>query len=126
LASHDVDTVYTHHVQDQNLDHRIVTQAVVTATRPPWRGQVWSMEIPGSTDQGAGMRSPLFIPNRWERLTGEHLAAKLRAFSEAYSSEVQEHPAPRSTIKLMSRAAYWGDYVHAEYAEPFMLLRDTR
>ena len=56
--------VYTHHAGDLNIDHRIVHQAVLTATRPQPGSPVTTVlafEVPSSTEwQGAGSDVPFW------------------------------------------------------------------
>ena len=60
------DTVYTHHHGDLNLDHRIVNNATITACRPTPEcaiKQIFTFEIPSSTDWQAQGEDMNFAPN---------------------------------------------------------------
>lgn len=117
--------IITHHVGDLNLDHRVVCQAVCTATRPPWRGEFYMMEIPSSTEWGMGLRVPQFQPNTFVELTQEQMDRKVVAM-EIYESEIRPYPHPRSKRALVARAEYWGQVAGVEYAEPFQLVKQVK
>src|SRR5262249_38519675 len=60
------DVVYTHHGGDLNVDHQVVSRAVLTATRPisghPVK-ELYTFETPSSTEWAFQQFAPVFKPN---------------------------------------------------------------
>ncbi len=119
--------VYTHHGGDLNVDHQIVSRAVLTATRPteghPVR-DVYMFEVPSSTEWAFQQLSPAFKPNVFVDIS-ESLEAKLRGMDE-YESEARQFPHPRSGEALSAIARRWGSVVGCRAAEAFELARSIR
>ena len=117
------DTVFVQNSSDINLDHQLVHQSVLVATRPfpnqPVR-QVLSYYVNSSTEWG--QRSPynMFWPNVFIDITTT-IDLKLKAMS-LYEDELREYPHPRSIQSLRNHARVFGNQVGYEYAEPFSLL----
>lgn len=116
--------VLTHHLGDLNKDHRIVAEAVLVATRPPARYEVYSFEVPSSTEWAFGME-PVFRPNVFVSLTPELFERKMSALC-CYESELRPYPHPRSESAIEARSLYWGQVSGCFAAESFMLLRGYR
>lgn len=115
--------IYTHHLGDLNLDHRLTAEAVLTACRPSaWRGTVYSFEIASSTEWAVGDSFTPFRANVYRALNYVQANAKANAM-DFYPSERRDPPHPRSAAMLMARAAYWGAVFGVDYAEPYILLR---
>jgi LmbE family N-acetylglucosaminyl deacetylase len=115
--------IFTHHIADLNIDHRIVAQGVHVACRPhKWQGQLYFMDTPTNTEWADGLREPRFTPNTFCPLTTDAIDAKLRAL-ECYPSEIHEVPHPISAQGLVARAAYWGMVSGHMRAEAFQLIR---
>lgn len=117
--------IYTHSGSDLNIDHQIIHQAVITATRPAVNHsvkQVFFFEIASSTEwQFTQSRLP-FIPNWFENI-GDSLSEKLKALN-AYASEMREWPHPRS-IQAVTHLAKWrGATAGYLAAEAFVLGRN--
>jgi LmbE family N-acetylglucosaminyl deacetylase len=121
------DTIYTHHGGDLNIDHRIVHQAVLTATRPlkgcPVK-EIYAFEVPSSTDWAFQQLEPVFRPNVFVNIT-ETLEIKVQA-TQLYESEARPFPHPRSPEALRAIAHRWGSMVGVEAAEVFQLIRFVR
>jgi LmbE family N-acetylglucosaminyl deacetylase len=115
------DIVFTHDSNDLNIDHRLVHDAVITATRPLPGGtvkEVYLFEVPSST----GWNYPhVFQPNVFINIEST-LKDKLKAF-EAYTSEIRPFPHPRSLEGIKISASYWGMQSGNSYAEAFKLAR---
>ena len=65
--------IFTHHFGDLNLDHRITFRAVLTATRPIKNCSVkelYSFEIPSSTEWNFQRKYEAFFPNIFEDISG--------------------------------------------------------
>lgn len=121
------EVVYTHFGGDLNRDHRVISEAVLVATRPcsaPSVKQVLMFETPSTTEWGAPSLLPYFQPNLFVDIT-EHLEAKIAAF-QCYSHEVREAPHPRSAESLRARAGYWGSCICRPAAEAFVVVRAIR
>ena len=119
------DVVYTHHYGDLNLDHQIISKAVLTATRPKpgcTVKEVYLFEVPSSTDWSFGYT---FQPNVFVELTDGQIDLKLKAM-EIYQSEIHKPPHPRSRLALVSIARRWGATVGFNHAEAFQLVRSMR
>lgn len=119
------DTIFTHHHGDLNIDHRITCEAVLTACRPVGKysvRQIYAFETPSSTEWNYNYENT-FRPNMFVDVT-DTLEAKIRGM-ECYQSESSEYPHPRSERALKSLAEYRGSNNGFEFAEAFMLLRQT-
>jgi N-acetylglucosamine malate deacetylase 1 len=118
------DIVYTHSQNDVNIDHRIIHDATITATRPTSKTSVksvFSFEIPSSTEWY--FKSP-FSPNVFVDISKE-LPKKIKAL-EAYKSELRKYPHPRSKEGLESVAKRWGTVSGFNAAEAFCLIREIK
>ncbi|MED1642041.1 PIG-L family deacetylase [Brevibacillus agri] len=117
--------VYTHHGGDVNIDHRIIHQAVITATRPIFPHTVKTLlffETASSTEWMPMGSAPGFHPN-WFVDISKSLGKKLKAL-EAYESEMRAWPHSRS-IKALEHLAYWrGASSGVNAAEAFFLGRN--
>lgn len=113
--------VITHQVGDLNVDHRLVHEAVLTATRPlpgsPVR-QVLAGEVLSSSEWRYPTR---FSPNVFREM-GAFLEAKCAAL-EAYGSEIRSWPHPRSREGIVHLARTRGMACGLEAAEAFELVR---
>jgi len=118
------DIVYTHHAGDLNGDHRIVAQAVLTASRP-FPGQpvaaIYGFEVLSSTEWAFGAQEA-FRPSRFVSISGT-LPQKLRAL-EAYRAEMRDYPHPRSLEAVEALARYRGATVGEQAAEAFTVFRE--
>lgn len=117
-------TVYTHYAGDLNIDHAIVYRAVVTACRPvpgcPVK-EIFSFEVPSSTDWLPHGRSGAFTPNFFVDIS-ETLGRKRTAL-QAYDTEMRPFPHSRSHENLENLARYRGATVGVDAAEGFMVER---
>lgn len=114
--------IYTHWNKDLNVDHRIVHQAVLTATRP-MEGMpvktIYAFAIPSSAEWNF---NDSFRPNVFVDVK-DTFPKKLEAM-KAYASECRPFPHPRSEKALTIGAQYWGSVVGLEYVELFELVRE--
>ncbi len=121
--------VYTHHHGDSHLDHKVVHDATMLATRAISRRdhriqRVLAYEVPSSTDQMFQREGTVFLPNSYVDIT-PYIDRKLEAFSQ-YATEVELDPNPRSLPKLRAKAAQRGGEMNTTYAEAFSLLREFK
>jgi len=115
------ETVFTHNADDLNVDHQIVAQAVMTATRPLPEStvrEVYAFEVSSSSEWNFG--TP-FSPNVFIDISG-HLDAKKKAMAE-YVAEIREYPHPRSLKGIEALASYRGGQSGVFCAEAFSLVR---
>ena len=112
--------VYTHSSADLNVDHRVVSQATLTAFRPQ-PNEVWqeirTFEIASATDYGHKSITNLFYPNLYVDITGTW-EKKLAALNE-YKMEMRDAPHTRSFEGLENLAKHRGNQVGLKYAEAF-------
>lgn len=117
------DTIFTHHHGDLNIDHRIVCEAVLTATRPAENNivkRIYSFETPSSTEWNFNYSEP-FCPNVYVDVSNT-IDEKIEAMN-CYRSEKTIFPHPRSKESLYSLARYRGSNAGMQYSEAFRLLR---
>lgn len=117
-------TVFTHHAGDVNVDHHIVSRAVVTACRPqPGHcvKELLSFEVPSSTEWQPPSVAQPFSPN-WFVDISSTLDTKLKAL-QAYASELRPFPHPRSIEAITALARWRGATVGVHAAEAFVLMR---
>ena len=116
-------TIFTHFPGDLNIDHRVISDAVVTACRPyPGQSvkQILFFEVPSSTEWQISANS--FMPNYFISLSNHDLDKKTQAL-EIYKNEMREYPHSRSIEAVRSLSKWRGASVGHEYAEAFMLGR---
>lgn len=117
------DTVFVHSNTDINLDHRLIHEAVLVATRPyPGQNvkQIFSYCVSSSTEWGARSAKSLFHPNLFVDIEST-IEVKLQAMEE-YIDELRTYPHPRSIEALRARARVHGNEVGYAYGEPFRLV----
>ena len=120
IAKYKPQIVFTHHYNDLNLDHRIVYEATIAASRPipdSTINAVLSFEIPAATD----WRKPYkFNPNFYVDITKE-LKYKIKALT-AYHYEIRKSPHPRSAEMTKVVAQRWGSLSGYNCAEAFEII----
>jgi len=120
ISNTKANVIFTHHFNDLNLDHRIVYEATITASRPIPGSTVTSIvsfEIPASTD----WRKPYqFNPNLYIDISKE-LEYKVKAL-EAYNYEIRKPPHPRSKTITKAIANRWGSLSGYNAAEAFEII----
>lgn len=118
------EVIYTHHGGDLNIDHRIVNQAVLTATRPI-EGQIvkeiYAFEVASSTEWAFQRFEPAFRANYFVDIA-DSLDKKIKGM-EFYEPEARDFPHPRSSKALRAIAERWGSVVGCQAAEAFELIR---
>lgn len=131
LSSHvrriDPHIVYTHHAGDINLDHRLVFDATLVATRPTSGARlqrVYAYEVASSTDWGEAHPDRAFRPNSFIDIGGV-LDRKLRALA-CYKTELRPAPHPRSLSVVEAYARAWGPRAGLEAAEAMVLVHERR
>jgi LmbE family N-acetylglucosaminyl deacetylase len=120
------DTIFTHSNKDLNIDHRIAFQSVLTATRPfkNHAKEIYSFEIPSSTEWAFGRINGNFNPNCFFDIE-HHVDQKIEAL-KIYDSEIHQFPHPRSEEAIRSNAKKWGYASGLMCAEAFEVIRIIR
>ena len=116
--------VFTHFRNDLNVDHRIVYEAVTTATRPmnsETVKEIYSFEVPSSTEWNYPIT---FSPNVFFDVS-DTIGIKLKALAE-YKSEIRRPPHMRSLEGVRLNAELWGMKVSLKYAEAFENVRSIK
>jgi LmbE family N-acetylglucosaminyl deacetylase len=116
--------VYTHSCADLNVDHRVVSNAVLTAFRPQPNEtckEIRLFEVASATDFGNPAVTGSFVPNLFVDIT-KNWATKERAL-RAYSSEMREYPHSRSIEGIKNLAKLRGNQIGHDMAEAFEVLR---
>lgn len=119
--------VYTHHIGDVNVDHRLVSQAVVVACRPQPGHCVKELlffEVASSTEWQPAMEGFTFLPQVYVDVS-DHMRVKMRALAE-YHEEMRPWPHARSYKAIESLAQWRGVSVGVEAAEAFQMGRALR
>ena len=115
--------VLTHSPNDLNLDHRITSNAVMTACRPLPHSSVrgiFAFEVLSSTEWAVNQYSA-FVPTVYADIT-DHIDIKIDALT-SYDNEMRSFPHPRSYQAVRALAQYRGATAGCEYAEAFQLIR---
>lgn len=116
--------VYTHHLGDLNVDHRITHQAVATAFRPiPGErcARLYAFEVLSSTEWQTPSVNLGFVPDHYVDITSV-LSRKLKALA-CYEQELRPFPHPRSPEAVKSLASLAGSHVGVWAAERFKTVR---
>lgn len=117
------DVVYTHFENDLNIDHGIVSQAVLTACRPcnpDCPRELYAFETLSSTEwQSKNQRQ--FTPNVYIDIENV-IDAKIEAMKK-YAAEIRQYPHPRSIEGIKILAQYRGLESGLHFAEAFCLIR---
>ena len=116
--------IFSHYSGDLNIDHQIVSKAVVTACRPQKQSTVKNLlffEIPSSTEWQITKPSKVFNPNWFEDISSV-IKKKLNAL-QAYKRELRKWPHPRSKKGVKTLALWRGATIGVEAAEAFILGR---
>jgi len=116
--------IFTHHFNDLNIDHRIVSKAVTTACRPNINNSVELIlffEVLSSTEWQISDNKKIFAPNWYENISKEMLK-KIKAI-KFYKKEMRKYPHPRSIKSIKSLSQFRGVSSGYNYAEAFVLGR---
>jgi LmbE family N-acetylglucosaminyl deacetylase len=112
---------------DRHIDHRIVCEATVVATRPYRKGRQIRLtamyETISETFWNVPGTEPTFSPH-WTVDISDTIEAKLAAFGEMPSRHVH-FPGPRSIEALDALAKFRGSQASCGYGEAFQLVRTS-
>ena len=118
--------VYTHHLGDLNIDHKITHKAVLTACRPQpgfCVREIYSFEVLSSTEwQTPGYSS--FEPNFFIDISS--WIEKKRKVLCMYVDEMHKPPHSRNIDNIIRLNRLRGNSVGVDYAEAFSLIRKIK
>ena len=110
---------------DRHIDHRLVFDSVMVATRPVGVGRdiemVAAYETLSETHWNAPHIEPNFTPN-WVVNISDHIGKKLNAL-ECYESQISEFPGPRSIEAVEALAKFRGTQAGFGFGEGLHIVR---
>jgi len=110
---------------DRHVDHRLVFDSVMVATRPVGIGRdieiVATYETLSETHWNAPHIEPNFTPN-WVVNISDYIEVKLAAL-KCYDSQISDFPGPRSIEAVESLAKFRGTQAGFGYGEGFHIVR---
>ena len=114
------DRIYTNHYGDLNVDHKIVSNATLTACRPlnEHVKEIFSFEVLSSTEWSYPYT---FKPNYFVNIK-KQLSKKIDAM-KMFKDESRSFPHPRSPENIKFVAGRWGSVSGFEAAEAFEIIR---
>jgi len=116
--------VYTHSGADLNVDHRVVSNSVLTAFRPQPNElckEIRLFEVASATDYGNSSITGSFSPNLFIDISNEW-PVKVKALEE-YLEEMCEYPHSRSIQGIKNLGNLRGNQVGYDFAEAFEVIR---
>lgn len=110
---------------DRHIDHRLVFDSLMVATRPVGKGKnielVAAYETLSETHWNAPHIEPNFTPN-WVVDISDSIDTKVAAL-ECYKSQISDFPGPRSIEAVKSLAVFRGTQAGFAYGEGFHVVR---
>jgi len=110
---------------DRHIDHRLVFDSVMVATRPVGVGKdieiVAAYETLSETHWNAPHIEPNFTPN-WVIDISDYISKKLNAL-ECYKSQISDFPGPRSIEAVEALAKFRGTQAGFGFGEGFHIVR---
>lgn len=120
-----IDTVFLPHRGDSHIDHKVVCEAGLVATRPFPNStvkNVFCYETLSETEWGYPSGDTAFIPNFFVSLNKSDVDNKISAM-QCFKSQLREFPNTRSVETIMHLLKYRGSTVGKVYSEAFMAIR---
>jgi len=118
--------VYLPFKNDVHTDHQIAFNAAYSCTkvfRCPSIKKIMTMETLSETEYASGTNEDSFTPNMFVGIT-DFIDRKIEIMNH-YKNEIGSHPFPRSERNIRALATFRGATAGCEYAESFMILRET-
>ncbi|MCL6272032.1 PIG-L family deacetylase [Sansalvadorimonas sp. 2012CJ34-2] len=118
--------IYLPYYNDVHTDHHKVFTACSTAIKNFRYGFVKKIFMYETLSETNFLNKPQigsFYPNSYSNITA-YLDLKIRVM-KVYESEIQDHPFPRSEEAIKALALLRGSECGVEYAESFMILKET-
>jgi N-acetylglucosamine malate deacetylase 1 len=119
-------TILTPFLGDIHIDHQLVFEAVMVASRPhqaQFPATILAYETLSETNWNAPLLTPPFTPNMFIDIS-DTLDLKLQAM-QLFGSQLRDAPHERSLEALKALATLRGATVHRYAAEAFVLVRDV-
>lgn len=119
--------IYIMNRSDAHSDHRIIFDAVMASTksfRYPFIREVLMYECISETEFAPSLPEKVFQPNCFVDISNE-MDEKIKIM-EIFSSEMGEHPFPRSERNIRALSTFRGAMVGVEYAEAFQIIKSYR
>lgn len=116
--------VYSHSLSDLNIDHRILTNAVLTTFRPQPKEsckEIRLFEVASASDYGHESITGKFSPNLYIDISN-FWESKEKALI-AYKEELREYPHTRSLYAIKNLSLSRGSQVGIKMAEVFQVIR---
>ena len=116
--------IFTHHQDDINIDHNIVSQATFTASRfyRPKNLKIFAYEVLSSSNINFGKKNYLFEPNTFINIE-KTINRKIKAL-KMYKDELRDFPHPRSIEGVKILAKFRGMHSSNNFAEAFDLKKN--
>jgi len=121
------DILYLPFAGDVHSDHKTIFEASLSCTksfRYPYVKEVYMMETLSETEYAPDSRSRCFVPNIFVDIS-DFVDEKVDIM-KIYTSEISDHPFPRSIKNIYALATLRGSMAGCAYAESFMLIRHIR
>jgi N-acetylglucosamine malate deacetylase 1 len=118
--------IYTVNRSDIHTDHQVAAKAIMSCTksfRNPFIKRILMYECISETEIAYPLPENTFVAHVYSDIS-DFLEKKIEIMKK-YESEVQESPLPRSIDNLRALARFRGATVSVQYAEAFMLLRES-
>lgn len=110
---------------DRHVDHRVIFDSVMVATRPVGSGKeieiLAAYETLSETHWNAPHIEPNFVPN-WVVDVSDFIETKLRAVA-CYASQIPEFPGSRSLEAVEALAKFRGTQAGFAFGEAFQVIR---
>jgi LmbE family N-acetylglucosaminyl deacetylase len=116
--------IYLPNRTDAHSDHKMVFDAAIACSktfRNPSIKRILMYECLSETDFAAQLHEKIFIPNYFVDITDEF--NKKLEIVQIYSSEIGEHPFPRSLKSIEALSILRGSQAGVCYAEAFQMIK---
>ena len=116
--------IFTHFINDLNIDHQYTSRAVLTAARPEYYNSVSEIiffEINSSTDYQINSNGMQFQPNLFVDIS-KTLDLKKKSLN-FYNSEMKKYPHTRSIKAVINKNISRGNSVGLKACEAFQIIR---
>jgi LmbE family N-acetylglucosaminyl deacetylase len=118
------EVIYTLNRSDAHSDHRYLSDAVMACTksfRYPFLKKILMYECISETEFAPSFPEKVFIPNYFVDIS-PFMEEKIEIM-QIYSSELGDHPFPRSIRNIKALGTFRGAVAGCEYAEAFQVVR---
>ena len=124
IADINPEVLFLPFIGDVQLDHRIVFESVMVASRPNGRVvpiRIYAYETLSETNWNAPLLTPAFAPNVFVDISA-FIETKIKAV-QIYQSQLQQFPSERSIEAVKALAIHRGATAGCRAAEAFILIR---